>query len=251
MQFGVDQAALARNVAGYLWAGLRRGEGALVIAGAENQGAIARQLELLGADLADVLQSRHLVVWDAQATLKGFLVDGQPDWDRFQRLMWAAILQVRRRKLEVRAYGEMVSILWQQRRYAAALRLEQFWNKLLEQPFLSLFCAYAVDVFGNDCDFAGLDGVLATHTHVVPADLDGHLALALDCALDDLLGADAASVRLRMKAHDRPAWAIMPVAERIALWLRQNLPEQAGRILERARRHAELLAAAPLSGYRA
>lgn len=32
------------------------------------------------------------------------------------------------------------------------IRLEQLWNKLLEQSSFSLYCAYAVDIFGKDFD---------------------------------------------------------------------------------------------------
>jgi hypothetical protein len=47
-----DRAALAENAGQYLWEGLRRGEGVLVIATAENHESFARRLTDLGADVA-------------------------------------------------------------------------------------------------------------------------------------------------------------------------------------------------------
>ncbi|MGH7528201.1 MAG: hypothetical protein ACREMX_16025 [Gemmatimonadales bacterium] len=38
-----------------------------------------------------------------------------------------------------------------------------------------------------------------------------------------------------IKANYRPAWAAIPGAEAVVLWLRNNLPEHADEILGRAR----------------
>ena len=50
----------------------------------------------------------------------------------------------------------MVGLLWKARQFAAAIRLEQLWNKLLEQSAFSFYCAYAIDVFGKDFEVANL-----------------------------------------------------------------------------------------------
>jgi hypothetical protein len=42
----------------------------------------------------------------------------------------------------MRAFGEMVALLWAQGHNAATLRLEQLWNELIGQEALALFCAY-------------------------------------------------------------------------------------------------------------
>jgi hypothetical protein len=52
-------------------------------------------------------------------------------------------------------------------------------------------------------------------------------------------------VRLLMKANFRPAWAEVPKAEGIILWIRNNLPDIADDILDRARQHYQTLAAKP------
>jgi MEDS: MEthanogen/methylotroph, DcmR Sensory domain len=129
-----------------------------------------------------VLVSTHQVVLiDAQQTLSQFLVAGQPDWQRFESVIRAAMLQVHptKRAEGLRAYGEMVGILWKARQFAAAVRLEQLWNKLLEQSSFSLYCAYAIDVFGKEFEVGNLDGVLGTHTHLIPTQPDGTLETAL------------------------------------------------------------------------
>ena len=226
--------------------GLRRGEGVLVIASPKHRQAFSRHLESQGDDVANLLSSRQLVMWDAQQSLLEFLVAGQPDWPSFERTVRGAMRQVRPREgvADLRAYGEMVGILWKARQFAAAIRLEQFWNKLLEQSAFSLYCAYAIDLFGKDCELANLDGILCTHTHLMPGRGDGALETALYRSMEEILGTEAGELRLRMKTNNRPSWAVMPPAERIVLWLKKNLPEEAERILKRASDYYQTLATA-------
>jgi MEDS: MEthanogen/methylotroph, DcmR Sensory domain len=241
--YEADEVALADNVGRYLWEGLRRGEGALVIVTPEHRELFSGHLDHLGADLAALLGSRQLIFWDAEQTLAQFMESGQPDWQRFEMVIRSAMRQVRTSAGAegLRAYGEMVGILWKARQFAAVIRLEQLWNRLLEQSSFSLYCAYAIDVFGKEFEVGNLDGVLCAHTHLVPAQPNGTLETALNRSMDEILGSKADALRILIKANYRPAWAVMPTAEAIVLWLRKNLPGQADHIIERARSHYRLL----------
>ena len=241
--YEADEVALIQNVGHYLWEGLRRGEGVLVIATREHQDLFGAYLDHAGADLPALLGSQQLIFWDAQHTLAQFMVSGQPDWQQFEGIIRAAMRQVHPAKdaQGLRAYGEMVGLLWKTRQFAAAIRLEQFWNKLLEQSSFSLYCAYAIDVFGKECDVANLDGVLCTHTHLIPSQPNGTLETALNRSMDEILGAKADALRVLIKANYRPAWAVMPTAEAIVFWLRRNLPGQADHVIARAQHHYQLL----------
>lgn len=241
--YEADEGALTKNVGQYLWEGLRRGEGVLVVATPERFELFGRHLESLGAQLVELRKSRQLLFCDAQETLSQIMAGGQPDWTKFENVVRAAmrLVQPAAQSEGLRAYGEMVGILWKARQFAAAIRLEQLWNKLLEQSSFSLYCAYAIDIFGREFAVANLDGVLCTHTHLVPAQPDGTLEIALNRAMDELLGEKADALRVLIKANCRPAWAIMPAAEGIVLWLRNNLPDQAERIIARARRYYDSL----------
>lgn len=237
--YEADEVGLANNVGRYLWEGLRRGEGVMVIVTPEHRELFSDRLADLGANLPALLETGQLIFHDANQTLAQFMVAGQPDWQRFEKIVRAAMRQVRPQEDAegLRAYGEMVGILWKARQFAAAIRLEQLWNKLLEQSSFSLYCAYVIDIFGKDFDVANLDGVLCTHTHLVPAQPDGTLETALNRSMDEILGAKADELRILIKANHQPAWAVMPTAERMVLWLRKNVPEQADHIVNRARQH--------------
>ena len=234
--YDADDRALIENVGRYVCAGLQRGAGAIVIAAAGHADAFARAIAEFGAGSA--VDAGRLLFLDAEQTLARFMVDGQPDWARFESTIAPALSLLRERAggRGVRAYGEMVGVLWQAGRYAAAIRLEGFWNRLLASGGFELFCAYPIDVFGEEFRDAEVDALLSAHTHLLPAD-DGRLQRAVHRAMDDVLGRSAAEVRRLVEAADRPAWAAIPNAEAVILWLRDNLPAYAGEILTRAQRH--------------
>ena len=241
--YQADELALSKNVGLYLLEGLKRGDGVLVIVTPEHRELFSQQLDHLGANTRLAIESGQLVFLDANDTLAQFMAGGQPDWRLFQSAVGAAMRQAvpTREDAGLRAYGEMVGVLWKARQFDAAIRLEQLWNKLLEQSSFSLYCAYAIDVFGKEFHVANLDGVLCTHTHLVPAQPNGNLETALKLSMDEILGENADALKVLIKANYRPSWAVMPNAEAILLWLRKNLPGKADEIVTRARHHYLLL----------
>jgi KaiC/GvpD/RAD55 family RecA-like ATPase len=241
--YEADEAALTRNVASYIWQGLRRGEGVLIIATPEHRDCFTRHLTGFGANVSQALNTEQLIMLDARETLGQFLIAGQPDWERFETAIRRAMRRVQPAGAveQLRAYGEMVGVLWNARQFAAAIRLEQLWNRLLAQSAFSLYCAYAVDVFGREFELASLEDVLCTHTHLVPAQPDGSLETAIKRAMDEILGPKADKLRILIKANYNPSWALMPNAENIVFWLRKNLPHCADQILDLARRNYHLL----------
>jgi hypothetical protein len=239
--YGSDDRLLARNVARYLSEGLKRGDGLLVIAGAEHRCTLSSLLRAEPGYSRAVLDGR-LVFLDAEGTLDRFMVEGSPDPVLFRSVIGAALQGVRSRAghTGVRAYGEMVGSLWKEGQRAAAVRLEELWNDLLKQSDVSLFCAYPIDILGTDFEPGTVDPLLCTHTHLLP--LDPVLEEALDQAMTDVLGPRADDIRRLIQSNHRPSWAAIPRGEAVVLWLRNNLPDSADQILSRAREHYHAVA---------
>lgn len=234
--YGTDDRLLTLNVGRYLSEGLKRGDGLLVIATAEHRGSFVRFLNGEPNYSRAVLEGR-LVFLDAEATLMRFLVNGAPDPALFNSVVGDALRSVQARSghTGVRAYGEMVGLLWKEERYDAASKLEELWNGLLKTNEVSLFCAYPIDVFSPEFQVAKLDALLCAHTHLLPA--DGALEQALNKAMDEVLGARVDGLRHLIQANYRPSWAVIPRAEALVLWLRNNLPGSANQIIDRARQY--------------
>jgi hypothetical protein len=243
--YGKDDRVLTRNISRFLAEGLRRGDGLLAIASPEHSGSVARQLRDQPGYSKAILEGR-LVFLDAQATLDRLMVDGQPDRARFNSVVGDALkgVQARAGHTGIRAYGEMVGLLWTTGRRAAAVRLEEYWNSVLHSSNISLFCAYPIDVFGEEFQVEHVDALLCAHTHMVP--IDDELEFALSRAMNEVLGERAASLRALIKANHRPSWGEVPRSEAMILWLRNNLPGSASEIIGLARQYYQPLASARL-----
>ena len=65
----------------------------------------------------------------------------------------------------MRAFGEMVALLWAQGHSDATVRLEHLWNALIHDQGMALFCAYPRIGATRDLRDA-LDEVCALHSKV-------------------------------------------------------------------------------------
>jgi DcmR-like sensory protein len=238
--YGDDDRLLTQNVGRFLSEGLKRGDGILVISTPEHRGTLARYLTQERGYSKAVLEGR-LVFLDAEATLGRFMVRGVPDPELFASVVGEALQGVQARAVHtgVRAYGEMVGLLWKAGEYAAAVRLEELWNELLKSKDVTLFCAYPIDVFSPEFQAGKVDALLCAHTHLLP--LDTALEGALNRAMDEVLGARVDGLRRLIQTNHRPSWGAIPKAEALVLWLRNNLPGSADQIINLARQYYQPL----------
>jgi len=239
--YKADEPMLNRNVGQFLWEGLLRGDGLLVIATPERRESLAGQLARLGTDVCRAEKEHQLLMLDARETLDLFLVNGQPDWECFQMGINRALATLKPRDVSanVRAYGEMVGVLWEQGAHSAAVRLEEYWNRLLSSRRISLFCGYPIDVFGNDFELSQLHEVLGAHSHVMPTSPNGDLTEAVQHAMTGILHGNANELAASLSGTNASLEFPTLTGERAILWLRENAPESAEEILSRARQYLE------------
>jgi len=166
VQFYETDAFLVGAVASFIATGIAAGEPAVIIATAAHRAAILEALAGKGIDTSRALDTRTLMLLDAEDTLQTFMVQGAPDWARLLRSVGGALaaLAAYGGGKPIRAYGEMVDVLWRSGERAAAIRLEEMWNDLRDRYEFSLLCAYGIDAFYKE---TGLRDVCATHSHVL------------------------------------------------------------------------------------
>ena len=110
-----------------------------MLATAGHRHAVAAALRKRGHDLD---APGAFIALDAADTLACFMVDGEPDTQRFEAVIGAVLERASAGGRPVRAFGEMVALLWMEGRCEATLRVEQLWNRMLRRHPLRLFCAY-------------------------------------------------------------------------------------------------------------
>jgi hypothetical protein len=166
--YGSDQS-LFTTVAGFLAEGLVTGQPAVVIATPPHRNAIVEHLGRRFIDAEKAARNGDLVLLDAEATLDLFMVGETPDAGLFERNVGRLFEQaLDGRDVVLRAYGEMVDVLWKQGRSEAAIALEILWNKLALKYQFTLLCGYAMGSFYKQT--RQLEEVIAQHTHVIAHD---------------------------------------------------------------------------------
>ena len=237
--YGGSGRALVRNVGAFIADGLKQGGAALILASSQRNRDIVSRIDAAGFDAAQAIRDLRLVVIDECEALARFMVDDRPDARCFDAVIGAQVRAIAQRG-PLRAYGEMVGLLWAAGRRDAAIELEALWNELAHEVAFDLFCGYPIDVLTDAFDAAAVDELLCAHTHVLPS--HGRLESALDRAMVDVLGPSVAGLRALMTPCVRPEWPALPRAEAMILWLRDSVPQHAEAVLSRARAYTERFA---------
>lgn len=163
-----DDAGLIESVHRFVANGVDKAAAAVIIATPEHRAeldvALGSKLDV-GALRAEGLYT----TLDARETLETFMREGSPDRHLFERVVGGVIDSAAAHGREVRAFGEMVALLWAEGNVAGALALEDLWNDLAETRRFKLFCAYPSRAFPSK-NPAPLNAVCERHSHVlVPA----------------------------------------------------------------------------------
>ena len=169
VRFYENEASLCRIVASFLREGIGFRQPALVIATPEHARGILAELRTRALDTDALIAAGDLLMVDATEALASFMVGGFPSPEKFMHTTTAALERVRRARkgITVRAYGEMVDVLWKQGLDVAAIQLEMLWNRLARNGEFSLMCGYAMGNFYKD---ASVKDVCRQHTHLVHSD---------------------------------------------------------------------------------
>jgi hypothetical protein len=169
VQFYKDEGSLASTVAKFLVDGMDAGEPGVVIATPGHTTGILRELRTLGADTHELRRTGELQLFDARKMLSAFMVNRLPDALMFRSNVGDVIerLCANRLPCPIRAYGEMVDLLWQEGNETGAIRLEILWNQLASTYDFALLCGYAVGHFYKETRDSRFEEVREQHTHVV------------------------------------------------------------------------------------
>jgi hypothetical protein len=238
VQIYADVDELAESLADFLASGFAVGEPAIVIASADHRPVFAHALGARGYDVATLEEEGSLTFRDAAETLDAVLEGESPSRERFEQAVGGLIDDVARRfpGRTIRAFGEMVDLLWRRRSDRAALALEELWNELQQTRDFALLCGYQIDIFDHQEQRRSLPEVFHAHTHNLPAADSGRFAAAVDQALTEIVG-PLGTARIYLDVAENVPRTSLPRAQAVLSWLSTVDEPAASRILERARTH--------------
>lgn len=167
VQFYDRPASLIDRVCEYVREGFRVDDAAIIICTPEHLRSIDACLETRGFDVNALRRGGQYVALDAAQTLDLFIVNGRPDRQLFSDVIGGQLLRTHATYPRVRAFGEMVALLWANGNSQAALELEEMWNELLGHHPFSLLCAYSLDTLGKPASLQTVVDIAKLHGKVI------------------------------------------------------------------------------------
>ena len=160
------EAHLGDFVRNFLAPGLLAGEAAIVVATESHRELFGQALIEAGIDLRETLRRGQFIVLDASEALSKFMVERMPDPARFRAVIGELISRAAESSRDVRIYGEMVAVLWDEGNVAAAIALEDLWNDIAASHSFSLYCAYPIHSVVTDATAEAFRKICGQHSRL-------------------------------------------------------------------------------------
>ena len=172
-----DEEELTSSVSEFLLPAVTDGNGtAIVIATPDHRRSFEERLAGAGVDVAAARARGSYLDFDANQTIRGFMVGDRPDPAAFWRVASPLLRRAAEAGQPVLVFGEMVSLLWDAGLINAAIEVEVMWNELGDQHPFSLLCAYPARPVACSHYLDALTEVCRTHTEVTGSPPEPELA---------------------------------------------------------------------------
>lgn len=156
-----DDTAFLDALESYVVSALGLDEAVIIIATGSHTELLTKRLKVSGIDMPGAIARDQFIAIDATCALSAFMRDGWPDEALFLSLVRTLLKRARTGHVRVRAFGEMVALLWANGEREATIRLEHLWARLCKSDEFDLFCAYPRAGFTQDAEQSMMDVRLA------------------------------------------------------------------------------------------
>ena len=150
----------------FVGSGINAGDSVIVIATNNHLKALNFSLLEHGIYIDSLISDGGYIPLNAEETLAKFMVDGWPDETLFRETINEVFARAKKGDRKVRAFGEMVAILWAQGHHGATVQLEHLWNKFMLSERFPLFCAYPKSGF-TDNIHSSMNKICCSHSKMI------------------------------------------------------------------------------------
>jgi hypothetical protein len=137
-----DDAVFMDHLAEFVAGGLVKGEAAVLIMTSQHSFALRSRMTAEGFNLTSAIRTDQLILLDAEETISKFVVNNWPQDLLFHKVIGDVLQRAVGPGRKVRAFGEMVALMWAKGLCGATIKLEHLWTDLCRKLDFSLFCAY-------------------------------------------------------------------------------------------------------------
>lgn len=150
VQIYEDDAAFLDALEHFVAGGIRQGDAIVLIATSVHLASLSARLVRNGFDTVAAAARGQYIAVDARETLQKFMVNEWPDEALFEAVVDQLLTRARANHSKVRAFGELVALMWAEGLCGATVHLEHMWTRLCNREAFSLFCAYPKTGFTQD-----------------------------------------------------------------------------------------------------
>ncbi|MEP7377102.1 MAG: MEDS domain-containing protein [Chitinophagaceae bacterium] len=166
VQIYEDKGNFLDILTGFVGEGINSDDSVIVIATKEHIEGLERRLITHGLYVDFLIHEHRYIPVDADELLSAFMVKDWPDPDLFKKEINKLIEYAGEKGRKIRAFGEMVALLWSRGQNGATVQLEHLWNHFKEKNHLSLFCAYPKSGFTQDINNS-INQICGCHTTMI------------------------------------------------------------------------------------
>ena len=171
VQFYTDDVHLLDNLCTLFAERLSAGESVVAAMTKSHRSGVEKRLIAEGIDMSGATKNGRLTILDADQALGEFMEANGPNRERFLVLFGTAIREAEAAALaknrRVVVFGEMVAVLWAQKKFNAAIRLEELWNELALTHSFYVCCAYPKSEFHGTLKSEPYAKICAQHSEIV------------------------------------------------------------------------------------
>lgn len=137
-----DDDAFIEHLTEFVSGGLVQDEAIIIIATPMHRLALVKHLAARTFDIAAAMKDGQLILLDAEEIIAQFFTHDWPNEHLFHKVIGEVLERATRKNRKVRAFGEMVALLWAKGLCGATIRLEHLWTDFCRKQAFCLFCAY-------------------------------------------------------------------------------------------------------------
>lgn len=166
VQIYENDTVFMNTLEGFAGNGILNGDNVIIIATKDHLKTLNQKLTNHGFDIKDLIEKDKYIPLEASEVLNQFMVNGWPDEKLFTAAISGILKRAQANPGAIRAFGEMVAILWGQGNSGATVMLEDLWCRFHVENDFSLFCAYPKSGFTQDSD-ASIKHICKMHTRLI------------------------------------------------------------------------------------
>jgi len=166
VQIYEDNGSFLDVLSGFVGEGINAGDAVIVIATKEHIGGLENRLQKYGLYIDYLVKVNRYISVDAHELLSAFMIKDWPDPILFEKEIDKLIARAGQNRRKIRAFGEMVAVLWSRGQNGATVQLEHLWNQYKQKHELSVFCAYPKSGFTQDIN-SSISKICGCHTKMI------------------------------------------------------------------------------------